>query len=76
MTTETTGFEDIAAREEQFRGVRLIRLFAGLGYMAAAKAAMAMLGPSPAQAPRSLLQVRPPLVPVAVLRLNATPGSN
>ena len=33
-----------AAREEQFRGVQLIQLFAGLGYMAAAKAAMKMLG--------------------------------
>ncbi len=32
------------AREEQFRGVRLIQLFAGLGYMAAAKAAMGFLG--------------------------------
>ena len=32
------------AREEQFRGVQLIQLFAGLGYMAAAKAAMKMLG--------------------------------
>lgn len=33
-----------AAREEQFCGVRLIQLFDGLGYMAAAKAAMKMLG--------------------------------
>ncbi len=33
-----------AAREEQFRGVQVIQLFAGLGYMAAAKAAMKMLG--------------------------------
>ena len=32
------------AREEQFRGVRIIQLFAGLGYMAAAKAAMGFLG--------------------------------
>ena len=32
------------ARKEQFRGVRLIQLFAGLGYMGAAKAAMKMLG--------------------------------
>jgi N-acetylneuraminate lyase len=32
------------AREEQFRGVRLIQLFVGYGYMAAAKAAMQMLG--------------------------------
>jgi N-acetylneuraminate lyase len=32
------------AREEQFRGVRLIQLFASYGYMGAAKAAMAMLG--------------------------------
>ena len=33
-----------AAREEQFRGVRLIQLFASLGYMGAAKATMKMLG--------------------------------
>jgi N-acetylneuraminate lyase len=33
-----------AAREEQYRGVRLIQLFAGLGYMGAAKAVMKMLG--------------------------------
>jgi N-acetylneuraminate lyase len=33
-----------AAREEQFRGVRLIQLFVSYGYMGAAKAAMAMLG--------------------------------
>lgn len=33
-----------AARLEQFRGVQLIQLFAGLGYMAAAKAAMGFLG--------------------------------
>ncbi|MDB6073870.1 MAG: dihydrodipicolinate synthase/N-acetylneuraminate lyase [Verrucomicrobiaceae bacterium] len=32
------------AREEQFRGVLIIQLFAGLAYMAAAKAAMKMLG--------------------------------
>ena len=33
-----------AARTEQFRGVQLIRLFASLGYMAAAKEAMGLLG--------------------------------
>jgi N-acetylneuraminate lyase len=33
-----------AAREEQFRGVRLIQLLASLGYMGAAKATMPMLG--------------------------------
>jgi N-acetylneuraminate lyase len=32
------------ARAEQFRGVELIRLLAGYGYMAAAKAVMEMLG--------------------------------
>lgn len=32
------------AREEQFRGVQLIKLFVRYGYMAAAKAAMQMLG--------------------------------
>jgi len=46
-----------AAREEQFRGVRLIRLFAGLGYMAAAKAAMGFLGVAvgPARLPNANL---------------------
>lgn len=33
-----------AAREEQFRSVRLIQLLAGFGYMGAAKAVMRMLG--------------------------------
>jgi N-acetylneuraminate lyase len=33
-----------AARDEQFRGVRLIQLFISYGYMAAAKATMKMLG--------------------------------
>lgn len=33
-----------AARKEQFCGVRIIQLFAGLGYMAAAKATMGFLG--------------------------------
>lgn len=47
------------AREEQFRGVQLIQLFAGLGYMAAAKAAMKMLGVDvgPARLPNSNLTV-------------------
>lgn len=49
-----------AAREEQFRGVRLIQLFDSLGYMAAAKAAMKMLG----------VDVGPPRLPNARL----TPG--
>lgn len=46
-----------AAREEQFRGVRLIQLFAGLGYMGAAKAAMKMLGVDvgPARLPNATL---------------------
>ena len=46
-----------AAREEQFRGVRLIRLFASLGYMAAAKEAMGLLG----------VDVGPPRLPNAPL---------
>ncbi len=46
-----------AAREQQFRGVRLIQLFDGLGYMAAAKAAMKMLG----------VDVGPPRLPNARL---------
>jgi len=46
-----------AAREEQFRGVRLIQLFASLGYMAAAKAAMGFLGVNvgPARLPNANL---------------------
>ena len=32
------------AREEQFRGARLVQLLAGYGYLGAAKATMAMLG--------------------------------
>jgi N-acetylneuraminate lyase len=45
------------AREEQFRGVRLIQLFASLGYMGAAKAAMKMLGVDvgPARLPNTSL---------------------
>ncbi len=47
------------AREEQFRGVLIIQLFAGLGYMAAAKAAMKMLGVDvgPARLPNANLTV-------------------
>ncbi len=46
-----------AAREEQFRGVRLIQLFASIGYMGAAKAAMKMLGVDvgPARLPNASL---------------------
>ncbi len=33
-----------AAREEQFRGARLVRVLSGFGYMAAAKAVMGLLG--------------------------------
>ncbi len=33
-----------SAREEQFRGARLVQLLAGYGYLGAAKATMAMLG--------------------------------
>jgi hypothetical protein len=49
-----------AAREEQFRGVRIIQIFAGLGYMGAAKAAMKMLGVDvgPARLPRRSGQAR------------------
>ena len=56
-----------AAREEQFRGVRLIQLFAGLGYMAAAKAAMRMLGVDvgPARLPNNQLS------PEEITRLRA-----
>ena len=45
------------ARLEQFRGVQLIQLFAGLGYMGAAKAAMQMLGVDvgPARLPNNTL---------------------
>lgn len=45
------------AREEQFRGVRLIKLFASYGYMGATKAAMEMLG----------VEVGPPRLPNATL---------
>lgn len=39
------GRGDLAgAREEQFRGARLVQLLAGYGYLGAAKATMAMLG--------------------------------
>ncbi len=46
-----------AAREEQFRGVQIIRLFSSLGYMAAAKATMGILGVEvgPARLPNSNL---------------------
>jgi N-acetylneuraminate lyase len=46
-----------AAREEQFRGVRLVQLLAPLGYMGAAKAVMAMLGVDvgPARLPNNKL---------------------
>ena len=46
-----------AAREEQFRGVRLIQLFVSYGYMGAAKAAMKMLGVDvgPARLPNNSL---------------------
>jgi N-acetylneuraminate lyase len=45
------------AREEQFRGVRLIQLFTSYGYMGAAKTAMKMLGidVGPARLPNSTL---------------------
>jgi N-acetylneuraminate lyase len=45
------------AREEQFRGVRLIQLFASYGYMGAAKAAMKTLGVDvgPARLPNDTL---------------------
>ncbi len=47
----------VAAREEQFRGVRLIQLFVSYGYMGAAKAAMKMLGVDvgPARLPNTSL---------------------
>ena len=45
------------AREEQWRGVQLIRLFASYGYMGATKAAMGMLG----------IEVGPPRLPNATL---------
>jgi N-acetylneuraminate lyase len=48
------------AREEQFRGVRLIQLFASYGYMGAAKAAMKMLG----------VDVGPPRLPNNTLSSN------
>ena len=46
-----------AAREEQFRGVRLIQLFVSYGYMGAAKAAIKMLGVDvgPARLPNNSL---------------------
>jgi len=45
------------AREEQFRGVQLIKLFVGYGYMGAAKATMQMLGVDvgPARLPNTSL---------------------
>jgi N-acetylneuraminate lyase len=43
----------VQAREEQYRGVRVIQLFASRGYMAAAKEAMKMLG----------VEVGPPRLP-------------
>jgi N-acetylneuraminate lyase len=46
-----------AAREEQFRGVLLVRLLASYGYMGAAKAVMTMLG----------VDVGPPRLPNAAL---------
>ena len=47
------------ARTEQFRGVRLIRLLAGLGYLGAAKAVMGLLGVDvgPARLPNASLDV-------------------
>ena len=47
----------VTAREEQFRGVRLIQLLAGYGYMGAAKALMKMLGVDvgPARLPNQTL---------------------
>jgi N-acetylneuraminate lyase len=47
----------VAAREEQFRGVQLIKLFVRHGYMGAAKAAMQMLGVDvgPARLPNTSL---------------------
>jgi N-acetylneuraminate lyase len=50
------------AREEQFRGVRLIKLFASYGYMGATKAAMQMLG----------VDVGPPRLPNAALTSEQT----
>jgi N-acetylneuraminate lyase len=46
-----------AAREEQWRSVRLVRLLGGFGYMGAAKATMAMLGVDvgPARLPNGTL---------------------
>jgi N-acetylneuraminate lyase len=46
-----------AAREEQFRGVQLIKLFVAYGYMGAAKATMQMLGVDvgPARLPNTAL---------------------
>jgi N-acetylneuraminate lyase len=50
------------AREEQFRGTRLIKLFASYGYMGATKAAMQMLG----------IEVGPPRLPNAALTAEQT----
>lgn len=57
MLTAFSKGDLVSAREEQFRGVQLIRLFAGLGYMGAAKAAMEMLGVNvgPARLPNNSL---------------------
>ena len=46
-----------AAREEQYRGVRLVKTLAGFGYMGAAKAVMGMLGVDvgPARLPNTTL---------------------
>jgi N-acetylneuraminate lyase len=56
-----------AARDHQFRSVRLIRALAGHGYMAAAKAVMGMLG-VPVGPPRLPFA---PLGPAGVARLRA-----
>jgi len=56
-----------AARREQFRSVQLIRLLAGFGYMAAAKAVMEMLG-VPVGPPRL---PNPPLATGQAARLRA-----
>jgi len=47
----------VTAREEQFRGARLVQLLAGLGYMGAAKAVMKMLAVDvgPARLPNGTL---------------------
>jgi N-acetylneuraminate lyase len=51
-----------AAREEQFRGVQLVRLLAGFGYLAAAKSVMGMLGV--------------PVGPARLPETNLTPGQH